>query len=244
MVTVAPIPPGIPEYSRSQWKHWTDADKDCQDARQEVLVAESLVDVSFESDRRCRVDTGRWYAAFTRTYVEVPGNLDIDHLVPLLNAHNSGGWDWSSERREEYANYLGDDAHLIAVTSRANRSKGARGPEEWKPPDATYWCQYATDWTEIKTRWELTMTEPEAEAVIEMLEWCGNPPAVEVNVAGTPKPAEPGLGPETPAYGSCEEAEAAGEQRVQGSNGSGKGYPEAMVPSARDGDGDGVVCES
>ena len=44
-------------------------------------------------------------------------------------------------------------------------------------------------------------------------------------------------------YGSCEEAEAAGEQRVQGSLGGGHCYPKAMVPSARDGDGDGVVCE-
>ena len=44
-------------------------------------------------------------------------------------------------------------------------------------------------------------------------------------------------------YGSCEEAESAGEQRVQGSKGGGRGYPKATVPSARDGDGDGIVCE-
>ena len=44
-------------------------------------------------------------------------------------------------------------------------------------------------------------------------------------------------------YGSCEEAAAAGEERIQGSRGSGRGFPKAMVPSARDGDGDGVVCE-
>ena len=49
--------------------------------------------------------------------------------------------------------------------------------------------------------------------------------------------------PESAIYGSCEEAEAAGEQRVQGSRGGGRGYPKAMVPSAWDGDGDGVVCE-
>ena len=33
----------------------------------------------------------------------------------------------------------------------------------------------------------------------------------------------------------------AGEQRVQESQGGGLGYPKAMVPSARD--GDGIVCE-
>ena len=82
-------------------------------------------------------------------------------MVPLKNAHNSGGWAWSPEKREEYANFLGDDDHLIAMASRANRSKGARGPEEWKPPDESYWCQYATDWAEVKERWDLTMTQAE-----------------------------------------------------------------------------------
>ena len=44
-------------------------------------------------------------------------------------------------------------------------------------------------------------------------------------------------------YGSCEEAAAAGETRIQGSQGTGRGFPQAMVPSAGDGDDDGVVCE-
>ena len=36
---------------------------------------------------------------------------------------------------------------------------------------------------------------------------------------------------------SCDAAEAAGETRVQGSKGPGRGFPKWMVPSARDGDG-------
>ena len=92
VITIAPIPPGVPEYSRSQWKHWTDEDRNCQDARQEVLVAESLVAVTYRSEKECRVETGRWYGAFSGTYVDVPGSLDVDDLVPLKNAHLSGGW--------------------------------------------------------------------------------------------------------------------------------------------------------
>ena len=53
----------------------------------------------------------------------------------------------------------------------------------------------------------------------------------------------PVASPMTKRYESCEAAVAAGEPRVQGSKGPGRGFPEAMVPSARDGDNDGVVCE-
>ena len=261
-ITVAPIPADIPAYSRSHWKHWTDDDGDCQDARQEALLSESLVAVTFESERKCRVATGRWYGAFAGVYVEAPGDLDIDHLVPLKNAHDSGGWAWSAERKQEYANHLGDPDHLIAVTKGANRSKGAKGPEEWRPPDEGYWCQYATDWTEVKMEWGLTMTQRETEAVIEMLDTCAEPVEVEAErsegIAGTDASGQaataeatatptlvPELGPENnnPVYQSCEEAVEGGESRVQGSAGEGRGFPQAMVPSARDGDGDGVVCE-
>ena len=260
-ITVAPIPADIAEYNRSQWKHWTDDDGDCQDARQEALISESLDDVTFESERKCRVAMGRWYGAFTGTYTEVPGDLDVDHLVPLKNAHDSGAWAWSSAMKEQYANYLGDPDHLIAVTKGANRSKGAKGPDEWRPPDEGYWCRYATDWTEVKVEWGLTMTQKETEAVIVMLDTCEEPVEVTAEraegVAGadtsgraageaTPTPTlVPELEPQEniSVYGSCEEAVEAGESRVQGSSGGGRGFPKEMVPSARDGDGDGVVCE-
>ena len=261
-IAVAPIPADIAEYNRSQWKHWTDEDGDCQDARQEALISESLVEVTFESERKCRIAAGRWHGAFTGIYVEAPGDLDIDHLVPLKNAHDSGGWAWSFARKEQYANYLGNPDHLIAVTKGANRSKGAKGPEEWRPPDKSYWCQYATDWTEVKMEWGLTMTQRETETVIEMLDTCEEPVEVKAErvegIAGTATSgraaageatATPTLVPElepeenTSVYGSCEEAVEAGESRVQGSVGGGRGFPKEMVPSARDGDGDGVVCE-
>ena len=179
-LTVAAIPTTIPDYNRSEWRHWVDQDGDCQNTRQEVLIAESRTQVSFRTERQCNVASGDWFGAFTGTVVQDPGNLDIDHMVPLKNAHDSGGWAWTVDRKREYANYLLDADHLIAVTARANRSKGARGPHEWKPSATTYWCTYATDWAEVKERWDLTLTQPEADAVQEMLSMCDDPPEVEV----------------------------------------------------------------
>ena len=44
---MAPIAAGIPDYDRGDWRHWIDEDGDCQDARQESVVAESLVSVTY-----------------------------------------------------------------------------------------------------------------------------------------------------------------------------------------------------
>ena len=257
-VAVAEIPDNLPDYDRDDWKHWTDADSDCQDARQEVLVAESRTQPSFRTDRKCRVTSGEWlgnpYSNVRRDAVVTdPGKLDIDHMVPLGNAHASGASNWSANQRERYANYLDDPQHLIAVTASANRSKGARGPEEWKPEDRSYWCRYAVDWTTIKDVWGLMVTQREHDALVEMLNTCAERPQLTVShqrqVSPTPaptsRPAQPTATP-TPqvrTYANCDAAQAAGERRVQGSKGSGRGFPKRMVPSARDGDDHGVVCE-
>ena len=208
MINVAPVPRDITEYSRSHWKLWVDEDGDCQNARQEVLVAESLVEVSFKGGKTCEVETGRWYGAFKGSYVDEPGKLDIDHLVPLKNAHDSGGWRWSADRKREYANFLGDPDHLIAVTAGANRSKGAKGPEAWRPPDEGYWCRYAVDWTEVKFRWTLTMTEAEAKAVLDMLDTCTNPPEVDVKVATGRRKKSPRLNPRSGRTGPAKRLRA------------------------------------
>ena len=247
IITVAEIPAGIPEYDRGEWKHWTDADGDCQDARQEVLIAESLEPVTYEDDRQCRVEWGRWWATYLEHHLGNPGHIDVDHHVPLMNAHLSGAWAWSPEEKERYANFLTDPAHLVAISARHNRSKGARGPEEWAPPDNSLWCGYALDWTEIKHRWGLTMTPVESAIVMDMLGTCEVPPKFEVEMldllGSVTREERPTAEPQETVYGSCEEAAAAGEQRVQGSRGEGRGFPKTMVPNARDGDGDGVVCE-
>ena len=250
-VTVSAVPATLPDYDRNDWKQWTDADRDCQDARNEVLIAESRTAVAYRTDRKCRVAAGEWLAPYSNTIVTDPRRLDVDHMVPLGNAHDSGAWQWSANRREQYANYLDDPQHLIAVTASANRSKGARGPDQWKPEDQTYWCQYAVDWIAIKSTWDLTVTEAELAGLNEMLYSCNEPPSLWVShgsvpgvhhATSTPEP-RPTATATTIKYNSCDAAQAAGETRVQGSKGNGRGFPKWMVPSARDGDGDGVVCE-
>lgn len=247
LVAVAQVRDEIPKYDRGEWSHWADEDRDCQDARQEALIAESETLVTYTNEDKCRVASGSWEGPFTGERFTDPGELDIDHMVPLANAHRSGGWAWSEDRKREYANDLSYEAHLIAVKASANRSKGSSGPDNWKPPERGYWCQYAVGWITIKNVWDLTATEQEADALEEMLDTCEPSRSLAVVRVEWSEPDVTATPTSTPVtgktYASCDEAEDAEEPRVRGSKGSGRGFPAALVPSARDGDGDGVVCE-
>ena len=190
----ASVPSAIPTYDRKQWPHWIDADGDCQDTRQEVLIDESTTPVKFKTAKKCRVASGTWEGPFTGRQFTDPSKLDVDHMVPLKNAHDSGAWDWSKAKKRQFANYLKYDGHLIAVFNSENRKKGSRGPEDWEPPDQSYWCEYATHWIKIKRDWDLTATQPEIVALKVMLNTCESPldsnigtPSAEL----TPTPALP-----------------------------------------------------
>lgn len=161
-------------YDRKLWPHWVDADRDCQDARNEVLIAESYQPVSFEDDRRCEVAGGRWQCPYTGNIVAEVHLLDVDHLVPLANAHRSGAASWTEAQRRRYANDLEHPEHLVAVEYTANRSKGAKGPEAWLPPSEDARCNYVRDWVAVKKRWQLGMSDAEASAVAEALEICAS----------------------------------------------------------------------
>ena len=102
-VTVSAVPATLPDYDRQDWKHWTDADGDCQDARNEALVTESRASASYRTDTRCRVAAGEWLAPYTSTVVTDPSKLDVDHMVPLGNAHDSGAWRWSAQQEDAEA---------------------------------------------------------------------------------------------------------------------------------------------
>jgi hypothetical protein len=219
---ISEITTDLPKYDRDDWKHWIDEDKDCQNTRHEVLIEESSKAVTFKSDKQCQVATGEWLAPFTGDTVTDGTKLDVDHMVPLKNAHDSGGWAWDKDKKAAYANEMGYADHLIAVTASANRKKGARGPEEWKPANKDYWCDYAIDWVQIKVEWELSATKSEWIALQEMLKTCdGNP-----SVTAIPSKAEspPPVTPVTPSVEAT-----SGSEDIQITTMDCKGKPEIVV---------------
>ncbi|MEZ0447803.1 DUF1524 domain-containing protein [Cellulomonas sp. ICMP 17802] len=158
-------------YDRATWRHWVDADGDCQDTRAEVLIAESITPVVLDP-AGCVVVSGTWIDPYTGVTWTQASDLDIDHLVPLKNAHDSGAWTWDAAQKQAYANNLSDPDALVAVEDALNQSKGSRGPDEWKPPAVGEWCAYATAWTRIKKAGALTVTAAELDALGTMLATC------------------------------------------------------------------------
>ncbi len=131
-------------------------------------------------DDDCKLTGGRWYSYYDDVYVDGAKGLDIDHMVPLAESWDSGARDWDAARREAYANDLGEDVPLIAVTARSNRSKSDQDPAEWMPTDADAACRYAYEWISVKTRWGLSVDEAEAEALDAVVADC---PAAVVTAA-------------------------------------------------------------
>jgi hypothetical protein len=165
-----PVSETIPRFNRAEWKHWIDVDHDCQDTRQEVLIAESRQPVKLTPDG-CRVVWGDWLDPYTGEQTNNPKALDVDHVCALGWAAAAGGWRWGRATKQAYANDLDAPEHLRAVMLEANRAKGSKGPDRWRPRRAD-WCDYATAWTAIAKRWDLTLTVSEIMALREMSATC------------------------------------------------------------------------
>lgn len=196
--------PSDADYDRKRWKHWSDTDGDCQDTRQEVLVAESVRPVTFRDDRQCKVFSGEWTCPYTGQTITDPSALDIEHVVPLAHAHAHGAAAWSDERREQFANSLDAPEHLMAVVASANRSKGAKAPHEWLPSERSLRCDYVEDWIRIKARWELSTSQAEHAALSRYLDACDHGDVPELGVV------EPELAPTEELLKAIVEASIAG----------------------------------
>lgn len=157
-------------YDRKQFGNWIDADGDCQDTRQEVLIEESLIPVTFQTARQCRVIAGEWHDPYTGRVFTNPSLLDVDHVVPLKEAFVSGAHQWSRQKQIQFANDLDNQDHLIAVYRSANRSKGARDPARWLPPNQAYHREYVTIWLEIKKAWGLSLDPLESSVIQRILQ--------------------------------------------------------------------------
>jgi hypothetical protein len=221
-------------YDRSRFRLWIDANGDCQDARAEVLIAESKV----ATTGGCTIRTGRWFSYYDRKTWTQASDVDIDHLVPLKEAWDSGAKAWNGDTRMRYANDLRDARTLVAVTDNVNQSKSDRDPADWMP---TYGkCRYVRQWTAVKIRWSLKVNRAEKRKLANVASHCKNVTLTVAKAAIVKSTASGGAGTSggslDPRFQYCYQAKAAGYgPYYQGKD------PEYAWYS--DSDDDGIVCE-
>jgi len=157
-------------YDRDKFDHWVDADGDCLDTRAEVLQRETR---SGWTASACTIVRGKWYSYYDGETWRRASNLDIDHLVPLAEAWDSGARRWNANTRQRFANDLGDRRTLVAVTDNVNQSKGDQDIAEWLAQRGG--CRYTVEWVAVKTRWRLSVNRAEKRLLRELARECGNP---------------------------------------------------------------------
>ncbi|MFI7283441.1 HNH endonuclease family protein [Micromonospora chersina] len=164
-------------YDRSLFPLWIDADGDGCNTRYEVLIAEATTKPTIGSG--CSLSGGRWYSYYDNAYWTITSDLDIDHMVPLAEAWDSGARNWTTSRRQSYANDLGDSRPLVAVTDNVNQAKGDQDPATWMPPYSSARCRYINEWVATKIRWRLTVDTAEKNALTS---WANSCPNVTITV--------------------------------------------------------------
>lgn len=159
-------------YARSLFPHWIDVDGDGCNSRYEVLIAEATVAPTVGSN--CRLTDGAWYSYYDDASYTATASLDIDHMVALAEAWDSGARTWTTARRQAYANDLDDDRTLVAVKDSVNQAKGDQDPADWMPPSSKATCRYLTEWVAVKIRWRLTVDTAEKTALTSYAGSCTN----------------------------------------------------------------------
>ncbi|WP_328847682.1 HNH endonuclease family protein [Streptomyces sp. NBC_00258] len=161
-------------YQPTSFNHWnagTNPTDGCN-IRAAVLIAEA-VDAP-EIGPGCRLTGGQWWSYYDAMWVTGASDLDVDHMVPLAEAWDSGASAWTPQRREAYANDQDAETSLVAVTARSNRSQSDQAPAEWMPPapDGAVRCQYASEWVGAKLRWGLAADDTELASLRDIALGC------------------------------------------------------------------------
>ncbi|MEZ0166827.1 HNH endonuclease family protein [Kineococcus sp. LSe6-4] len=159
---------------------WVDTDRNGCGTRDDVL-ARDLQDVRFRPGTDgCVVVSGALedpYGGERIAFVRGRGTSDavqIDHVVALSNAWQTGAQQWSAQRRTAFAN---DPLELLAVDGPLNAAKGDGDAATWLPPQTGFRCRYVARQVAVKAVYGLWVTPAEKEAVTRVLATCPDEPS-------------------------------------------------------------------
>lgn len=161
-------------YSREQFPHWKDPDKNGCDARNDILKRDLTKVVFKEGTNNCKVVSGTLLDPYSNKSIifdlsKSASTIDIDHVVALSNAWQTGAFQLTLTQRTNFAN---DPLNLLAVDYKLNRQKGDGDAATWLPPYKSYRCTYVARQVSVKAKYKLWVTAPEKTAISNLLTAC------------------------------------------------------------------------
>lgn len=163
-------------YSRAQFgPAWADVDRNGCDTRNDILKRDLTSIVFRAKTRDCVVESGTLIDRYSGETINfVRGNtssmeVQIDHVVALSNAWQTGAFKLSAEQRRVLAN---DPLNLFAVKGRLNSQKGDGDAATWLPPLKSFRCAYVAQQIAVKAKYSLWVVVPEKSAMVAILAKC------------------------------------------------------------------------
>jgi hypothetical protein len=101
--------------------------------------------------------------------VATSSEIQIDHVVALSNAWQTGAFKLNLAQRTAFAN---DPSNLLAVKGKLNSQKGDGDAATWLPPRKSYRCEYVSKQVLVKAKYGLWLTAPEKAAILKILKSC------------------------------------------------------------------------
>lgn len=170
-------------YTRAQFgQRWADVDRNGCDTRNDILKRDLTGEIFKEKTRQCVVLSGTLIDPFSGESINfVRGNVtsmevQIDHVVALSNAWQTGAFKLTLKERTAFAN---DPMNLLAVKGRLNSQKSDGDAATWLPPLKSYRCDYVLRQIVVKIKYKLWFTAPEKEAMVRILNTCPEKPLPE-----------------------------------------------------------------
>jgi hypothetical protein len=163
-------------YARDQFgTAWKDVDRNGCDTRNDILNRDLTSIIYKVSSKDCVVLSGVLedpYSGETINFlrgVATSSDVQIDHVVALSNAWQTGAFKLTIEKRTALAN---DPLNLLAVKGRLNSQKGDGDAATWLPPKKSYRCSYVARQVAVKYKYGLWLTAPEKAAILKLLQPC------------------------------------------------------------------------
>jgi hypothetical protein len=139
-----------------------------------VILRRDLINIVTD-ENGCKIISGQLNDPYTGKQVAflrgdtTSDDVQIDHIIALSNAWQTGAQALTAEQRQIFAN---DPLELLAVDGQTNQQKSDSDAATWLPPNKAFRCQYVTRQIAVKAKYQLWVTAAEKEAMLQVLSTC------------------------------------------------------------------------